>query len=305
MKCMTSHGPRKTTGRHLKKPRGLIQRRRGEMNEGPRTAARIRSFRKTIYRHYALHGRRLPWRTTRDPYRILVSEIMLQQTQAERVKRKYREFIAAFPDFHTLSRAPLRKILRVWLGLGYNRRALAIKRLAVRVVREWGGRLPSRTEDLQTLPGIGPATAAAIAAYAFDMPVVFVETNVRTVFIHLFFRGRRVVGDEEVFLMVKKTLDAAHPRKWYNALMDYGARLKAAHGNPGRKSARYRKQTPFNGSDRQIRGMILKACIGRRSVTLRELVAQLSVKSMRVKRNIRQLVDDGLMKECGGRIAIA
>jgi A/G-specific adenine glycosylase len=275
------------------------------MSTMPLTRARIRSFRKTIYRHYALHGRRLPWRTTRDPYRILVSEVMLQQTQVERVVRKYREFTAAFPDFRALARAPLRKILRVWQGLGYNRRALALKRIAESVISEWEGELPRGIEDLQTLPGIGPATASAIAAFAFDMPVIFIETNVRTVFIHFFFRARRAVSDEEILPLVEETLDAAHPRKWYNALMDYGAMLKATHENPNRKSARYRKQTSFKGSDRQIRGMILKACIGRQSLSGRELVARLRVEPARIMRNLRQLARDGLMRERGGRFAIA
>jgi A/G-specific adenine glycosylase len=230
---------------------------------------------------------------------------MLQQTQVERVVRKYREFTAAFPDFRALARAPLRKILRVWQGLGYNRRALALKRIAESVISEWEGELPRGIEDLQTLPGIGPATASAIAAFAFDMPVIFIETNVRTVFIHFFFRARRAVSDEEILPLVEETLDAAHPRKWYNALMDYGAMLKATHENPNRKSARYRKQTSFKGSDRQIRGMILKACIGRQSLSGRELVARLRVEPARIMRNLRQLARDGLMRERGGRFAIA
>ncbi|MCX6339501.1 MAG: A/G-specific adenine glycosylase [Candidatus Aureabacteria bacterium] len=275
------------------------------MSTMPLTPARIRSFRETIYRHYALHGRRLPWRTTRDPYRILVSEVMLQQTQAERVVRKYREFTAAFPDFRALARAPLRKILRAWQGLGYNRRALALKRIAESVISEWEGELPPGIEDLQTLPGIGPATASAIAAFAFEIPVAFIETNVRTVFIHFFFRARRVVSDEEILSLVEETLDAARPRKWYNALMDYGSMLKATHGNPNRKSARYRKQTSFKGSDRQIRGLILRACIAEQSLSARELVARLSVEARRVRRNIRQLVKDGLIKEREGRFGIA
>jgi A/G-specific adenine glycosylase len=221
------------------------------------------------------------------------------------VVRKYREFIAAFPDFRTLARAPLRKILRVWQGLGYNRRALALKRIAESVISEWEGELPPGIEDLHTLPGIGRSTASAIVAFAFDIPVVFIETNVRTVFIHFFFRARRAVSDEEILPLVEETLDAAHPRKWYNALMDYGAMLKATHENPSRRSARYRKQTSFKGSDRQIRGMILKVCIGRRSLSARELVARLRVASERVRRNLRQLVKDGLIKERGGRIVIA
>jgi len=275
------------------------------MSTMPLTPAGIRSFRETIYRHYALHGRRLPWRTTRDPYRILISEVMLQQTQVERVVRKYREFTAALPDFRALARAPLMKILRMWQGLGYNRRALALKRIAESVLGEWEGKLPPRIEDLQTLPGIGRSTASAIAAFAFDIPVAFIETNVRTVFIHFFFRARRVVSDEEILPLVEETLDAAHPRKWYNALMDYGAMLKATYENPGRRSARYRKQTSFKGSDRQIRGMILKACIGRRSLSARELAARLGVEPERVRGNLGRLVTDGLMKERAGKVAIA
>jgi A/G-specific adenine glycosylase len=113
------------------------------------------------------------------------------------------------------------------------------------------------------------------------------------------------VSDEEILPLVEETLDAAHPRKWYNALMDYGAMLKATHENPNRKSARYRKQTSFKGSDRQIRGMILKACIGRQSLSGRELVARLRVEPARIMRNLRQLARDGLMRERGGRFAIA
>jgi A/G-specific adenine glycosylase len=136
--------------------------------------AAIRLFRQKIYRYYRRNGRPLPWRKTRNPYHILVSEIMLQQTQVERVMQKYPRFIASFPDFKTLAKAPLRKILQQWQGMGYNRRALFLKKIAVEVVEKFNGRLPRTMEELMTLPGIGKNTAASISAFAFNKPVAFI-----------------------------------------------------------------------------------------------------------------------------------
>ena len=148
----------------------------------------IRTFQRLIYRFYREHGRTFPWRRTRNPYHILVSEIMLQQTQTERVEEKYEQFLTHFPDFPSLAEAPLREILRVWRGLGYNRRAIALKNIASAVITEFHGNLPSCPEALISLPGIGRATACAICAFAFNKPVVFLETNIRRVFIHHFFQ---------------------------------------------------------------------------------------------------------------------
>ena len=164
----------------------------------------------------------MPWRTTRDPYSILVSEIMLQQTQVERVKTKYTEFLAAFPTIESLASSLLTDVLRTWQGLGYNRRAIALKRCAEEIVSRYSGQFPRDTAELETLPGIGPYTARAVAAFAFGMAEPLIETNIRTVFIHFFFHGRDRVSDREIMPLVARTLDRHNPREWYYALMDFG-----------------------------------------------------------------------------------
>lgn len=216
-------------------------------------------FRRLITAFYTRAGRDLPWRRTALPYHVLVSEIMLQQTQVERVARIFPRFIKAFPDFASLARAPLRNVLRIWHGMGYNRRALALKKISEIVMSEYDGQLPHSPELLRRLPGIGPATAASIAAFAFNSPTVLLETNIRTVFIHYFFPRRKAVRDNELSSLVALTLDKRNPRRWYNALMDLGTMLKARYGNPSRRSAHHRPQTQFQGSDRQLRGAILRA----------------------------------------------
>jgi adenine-specific DNA glycosylase len=155
----------------------------------------VRLFRRTIYRHYRACGRTLAWRETRDPYRILVSEFMLQQTQVERVEDKYPQFLGAFPGFAALAGANLKDVLACWQGLGYNRRAKSLLETARAVVELHGGELPSSREELLALPGVGEATAGALMAFAFNRPVVFVETNIRRVCLYFFFPGKREVRD--------------------------------------------------------------------------------------------------------------
>ena len=147
----------------------------------------ISEFQQMVLDYYHQHGRPMAWRDTTDPYKILVSEIMLQQTQVERVLVKYPDFLAAFPDFASLAQAPLADILTVWQGMGYNRRAISLQKCAQRVMNEYDGMLPADVDTLATFPGIGRATASSICAFAFNMPVVFIETNIRRVFIHFFF----------------------------------------------------------------------------------------------------------------------
>lgn len=182
---------------------------RREPREGPSRAGvlsrgQVKKFQAEIYRHYQTHKRAMPWRQTRNPYHILVSEIMLQQTQVERVLGKFGSFLERFPDVASLARAPWPEVLAVWQGLGYNRRALALKRLAQRVVEDWEGELPRSTEGLRSLPGIGPATAGALQAFAFEQPVTFIETNIRRVFLHFFFPGQEGVPDREILPWWKK-----------------------------------------------------------------------------------------------------
>ena len=232
------------------------------LTAGRVTPAAAHRFRRRLYRFFHDQGRQLPWRATTDPYHILVSEIMLQQTQVERVALKYEPFLNAFPDVWSLARAPLRDIMAAWQGLGYNRRALALQRIARRLVAEFDGRLPDSVDTLRTFPGIGEATAGALAAFAFNQPVVFIETNIRRVFLHCFFPGQSGVRDREILPLVDQTLDRLQPRPWYYALMDYGSMLKRAAPNPNRRSAHHQRQAPFADSDRQIRGLILKALLG-------------------------------------------
>jgi A/G-specific adenine glycosylase len=268
------------------------------------TPQRIRLFRQQIYAHYRRNKRVLPWRRTHDPYKILVSELMLQQTQVRRVIEKYREFLRRFSTIQSLARAPLHAILEAWQGLGYNRRALALKRLAVTVVDRYDSRIPRTIEALKSLPGVGAATAGAVCAFAFDKPVVFIETNIRSVFIHFFFRGREAVKDSEILPLVEQTLDAKRPREWYYALMDYGASLKERHPNPNRRSAHYTRQSPFEGSRRQVRGRILGAIVARPGISEAALVREINRDEEMVRKVLSQLRTEGFIVKKGKRLMI-
>ena len=263
------------------------------------------AFRDLIHQYYDSFGRVLPWRLTWDPYHIFVSEVMLQQTQVERVLAKYDPFVRLFPDFAALSAGPLEFVLRAWQGLGYNRRALSLKKAAFDVVERFHGSLPSSVDALATLPGIGPATAASIAAFAFNAPVPFVETNIRTVFIHFFFPGRERVSDPEILRLVAETLDRNDPRNWYYALMDYGTMLKKGGQKAHRKSATYRKQTPFRGSDRQVRGAILRLLVSGKGYSEAELVEHLGTPEEKVRTNLLELAREGFVRETGEGYTIA
>ena len=203
---------------------------------------------------YQHHRRELPWRTTTDPYRILVSEMMLQQTQVDRVIPKYLNFILLFPDFSTLAGASLKDVLCAWQGLGYNRRAQALHTIAHHVTDTCCGTLPSTVEELTKFPGIGKATASAILVYAHNVPLVFIETNIRRVFIHFFFQDSHNIPDNHIEPLVAATIWKENPRDWYNSLMDYGSLLKNRVPNPNVRSSVYQKQSPFQGSDRQLTG---------------------------------------------------
>jgi len=262
-------------------------------------------FRNDIYEYYGKESRSFPWRSTSDPYRILISEIMLQQTQTFRVMGKYERFLEAFPDFSALAQADLASVLTFWQGLGYNRRALNLKKTAEIVMRDFGGRLPDSPEELTTLPGIGHATAGAILAFAFNHPVVFIETNIRRVFIHCFFQDRQDITDREILPLVEGTLDRNNPRQWYYALMDYGAMLAKSVPNPNRKSAHYSKQTKFEDSDRQIRGMIVKMLVTESPVMEKKLIETLGKETSRVKHILAELVNEGFIVRDRTSIRIA
>jgi A/G-specific adenine glycosylase len=239
---------------------------------------------------------------------------MLQQTQVDRVTEKYQQFIQVFPDVSTLARAPLRTILKVWQGLGYNRRALALKKIAQIVAKQYNNKIPRSLDELVKLPGIGQTTASEILAFAFNQPTVFIETNIRSVFIHFFFPDREDVSDDEILPLVGKTLDSSNPRKWYYALMDYGGTLKKRYTNPSRKSAHYNKQSPFNGSNRQVRGKIVRFLTRGKIVrflteksygSARELSQKLNLPLNKVRSNLIALEQEGFIRRSGQRLTIA
>ncbi len=229
-------------------------------------------FHKLVWAYYHANGRhQLPWRQTCDPYRILVSELMLQQTQVDRVIPKYEAFMQRFPTIHDLARARLKTVLTLWQGLGYNSRAQRLHELARIVVREHNGKLPRTIEELETLPGIGPYTARAVMAFAFNKPVPFIETNIRSVYIHHFFADDYDIHDNQLMPLIEQTLDHKNPREWYAALMDYGTWVKKEFPNPSRKSKHYTKQSKFEGSHRQKRGAVIRALTKRSPQTLGDL----------------------------------
>lgn len=263
----------------------------------------IPAFKKTIWAYYAKNKRDFPWRNTTDPYSIVVSEVMLQQTQTFRVVDKYLAFIKAFPTFNALHVAPLGEVLKLWQGLGYNRRAINLKKLATEVVEKHGGKLPQTREELDALPGIGEATAASIAAFAFNIPYPFIETNIRRVFIHFFFpRARLGVSDDKLLLLVEATLDKKRAREWYYALMDYGAMLPKVVTNPNRKSKHYTKQSTFKGSNREIRGAVLRAVTKAGKMNVEGLIHEIASEfgerfdEMKVRAAIETLIEEGFFK---------
>lgn len=265
----------------------------------------IRMFREDIWNHFQEHGRSLPWRNTEDPYRILVSEIMLQQTQVERVLGKYEHFVSAFPDFASLAEAHFSRVLELWQGLGYNRRAKALQQTARKVIDDYSGTLPDCQDTLKTFPGIGAATAGAIAAFAFRKPVVFIETNIRRVFIHNFFPECESVRDNQILPLIELTLDTCKIREWYYALMDYGVMLKQTVSNPNRRSAHYSVQSSFQGSDRQIRGNILKLLVKNQQLSEQDLCSALNEPPERVRGIVDTLVREGFLDRNGTHISIA
>ncbi len=233
----------------------------------------------------AARFRAFPWRETVDPYAILVSEVMLQQTQVARVVAYYERWLSDFPTLEALAAAPLEAVLRAWQGLGYNRRAIALKRLAEKVVEESGGNvaaLPCDQTSLLALPGVGPATAAGVRAFAFNVSAAYLETNVRTVFLHELFSDDTEVRDREIMPLVEAASRHAarsgiDARTWNYALLDYGAYLKRAVPNPSRRSAHHARQSRFEGSRRQKRARLLRMVIELPGVTVEVAAVELGV----------------------------
>ena len=265
-----------------------------------------------ISNYYAEHGRsHLPWRKTRDVYKILVSEVMLQQTQVDRVLPKYKAFLKAFPTVHALAHASLKEVLTHWSGLGYNRRAKFLHEAAKAVVAHYDGKFPKEVSELEQLPGVGPYTARAIAAFAHNEPVVFIETNIRTVFIYSSFlqntkiRKETNITDAEILPLVARALKESkmEPRDFYAALMDYGSHLKRSGVRINNKSKHYTKQSKFEGSARQLRGAILRELL--QSPKTVSKLQKLTGRTLdEVQNELRKLQKEKLLDKKGSRFVI-
>lgn len=259
-------------------------------------------FAKLIWDFYQNNKRDLPWRNTTDPYRILVSEIMLQQTQVARVLVKYPEFVKKFPAFKSLNKNSIAEILTVWQGMGYNRRALYLKKIAEKVEKEYKGALPKDPKILQTFPGIGSATACSILVFSYNLPLVFIETNIRRVFIHHFFKDKKGIHDKELLPLVEQYLDRKNPREWHYALMDYGSHLGKTELNPNRRSTHYVKQSKFEGSLRQLRGEVLKVLLEFKTIPISSLKSQ--TKDPRLEKALNQLEKEGFLSISKNKISL-
>lgn len=260
----------------------------------------VQKFQNEILTYYRTNKRTMPWRDISNPYKIFVSEMMLQQTQVARVKTKYAEFIKKFPTLKSVAQEEKSEILKIWQGLGYNRRALFIKRACEEIISKHKGIFPKDFETLQTLPGIGPSTAGAICAFAYNQPVYFIETNIRAVLLHFFFKNKEKVSDKEVMEVLKKvTPQHTDSRDWYYALYDYGTYLKKTLGKNKaklhQKSKHYNKQSKFEGSFRQKRARVLKLKLSNASISDTEILNTLSLTPQELEDVLFSLDRDGLI----------
>ncbi len=258
-------------------------------------------FKKIVWDHYKKNKRVFPWRETKDPYRILVSEIMLQQTQADRVVAKYNSFLKKWPTAKKLASAELRDVLAEWSGLGYNRRGKNLWLLAKAVVSEDKGHIPNTPEALEKLPGIGPYTSRAILAFAFDKPYACIETNIRAVYIYEFFPPTKTnsgtkISDDKLFPLIQETLDTKNPREWYYALMDYGSHLKKMKLSSNDRHKSFTKQSTFKGSIREARGAIMRVLIESHS-TLSKLKEKIKLPPERIETALSAMEKEGIVSK--------
>ena len=282
-----------------------------------RTASVSARFRRVVWAHYAKYGRHeLPWRKTRDPYKILVSEVMLQQTQIERVIPFYAEFTRRFPSARTLAAAPLSDVLKAWQGLGYNRRAKMLHAAAKQLGKS---DFPRTAAEWEQLPGVGKYTARAVAVFAYGADEILIETNIRTAAIHHFFRNANdtIYGIKITDAEIEEVLQNAQPkekakggarehaREWNYALMDYGAFLKRSGVQLNAKSKHYAKQSRFSGSLREARGALLKELARGSSPSPRLLGLLGDDRRDQLKTALAALVREGFVTETRGRYTLA
>jgi A/G-specific adenine glycosylase len=264
-------------------------------------ASSLSLFRSSILDFYAHHGRQFAWRETSDPYRILLSEVMLQQTQTSRVEPKYELFLSLWPDFSSLAKAPLDELLFHWKGLGYNRRALNLRKSAA-LTEQWGWTIPPDEMAIASLPGVGKATTAALLAFSYQKRSLYLETNIRRVLLTCFFSEEEQVKDKELEkLLALLVADIEDVKSWYYALMDYGVLLKALLPNANTRSAHYTKQSVFENSNRQIRGQLIHLLADTGAKDSQQIVSILSrFEQERILSCLADLQKEGFVQEKEG-----
>ena len=292
----------------------------------------ILAFQRAILSWYKTNRRDLPWRNTKDPYKILVSEVMLQQTQVTRVIPKYKEFLKAFPTLESLAKTSDKKLLKTWAGLGYWRRALNLKEAARILVSAQATKFltsPRRRfstlakrkspraqnpksrgdfevrsleslspSDLESLPGIGPYTARAVSCFAFGNAEAFLDTNIRRVYLHFFFPKRKDIPDEEILKIAEKAVWKKNPREWHYALFDYGATVLKNSG-ANRRSRHYAKQSKFEGSFRSFRTKVVNFLLSQKqnNTPQKTIKALLKESPYPTEKIISSLLKDRLIKQ--------
>lgn len=257
---------------------------------------RIASFQKKILIWWNMNRRDLPWRHTRDPYKIMVSEVMLQQTQVSRVLAKYTEFIEVFPTVKSLAQARPAHVLRIWKGMGYNRRALYLQRAAKVIVGEYHGKFPVSERELVKLPGLGIYTARALLVFAYQQEVPLVDTNIRQIIIHFFFKDQPQ-KESAVEVVARQLVPIGKSWEWHQALMDYGA-LELQKVN-GKRKTFIKNVKPFKESNRYYRGRIIDR-LREGDMKENELLRELSVTYTKpvtfLRIIITSLINDGLIE---------
>lgn len=251
---------------------------------------RIQQFQKKVFSFYRKKKRELLWRKTSDPYKILLSEFMLQQTQVNRVLLYYEQWIAKWPTIYALAAASLPEVLQMWMGLGYNTRAVNLHRAARKIVAEYNGDVMTAVKQYKELPGIGRYTSHAVQIFSANADLVTVDTNIRRIFIREFNLSEQI-SDKELWKLAEACLPRGKSRDWHNALMDYGA-LSLTAQKTGIKPKT--QQSRFEGSDRQIRAKILRYLLTK-DMSISELKKNLGIEQIRLFPILEKMISEKII----------
>lgn len=252
----------------------------------------ISSFQQKILQYYQKNKRDLPWRHTTDPYSILLSELMLQQTQVSRVIEYYTKWLHTWPTIQHLSKANRKDVLQAWIGLGYNTRGINLHKASQIIVEHYNGDVIAAMDDYKKIPGVGKYTSQAVKIFSTNADIITVDTNIRRIFIHEF-NLPQDISDSKLWSIAQYCLPKGKSRQWHNALMDYGATyLTSKKTGISPKTT----QSTFEGSDRQIRAQILRDLLTK-PLTLQDLTNQYNHSSDRLLKILEKMKKQEIIKQ--------